>query len=346
MTLVVSIGSAMTFGALGAAGAGTASTIAAGLIGGTTLGAGLGAVTGAATGQGAGKGALMGAITGGVGGAAAPLAGAAGALGGTAAQVGTGALVGAAANAAGSAVGGKDVAQGAILGGITGGALSGINAGVNAGGDPAGVAGNAAADAGDVASKNIESVSNANVGVAKDLANNTPALKNMGMTMNDIPSPGSASPTNTGPLAKVGSTADANPITQGVNKALGTNATGQQMLGNLGAIGSSEYAQVQLDNAKKQQDAFAADQEQVGAQNAQANSLAPQLSGSGPLAGLGNMAKGGSVTVGDSAYIIPADVVSALGNGSTKAGAEFLNRLMDEIKKQSVKRQGLGAMRG
>jgi len=342
-----SIGGALTGAATAAAAGGlTGATVGAGLLGGTVLGSGLGAVTGAATGQGAGKGALMGAVTGGVGGAAAPLAGAAGALGGTAGQIGAGAAVGAAANAAGAAAGGKDVGQGALMGAVTGGALSAINAGVNAGGNPTGQAANAAADAGDVASKNIESVSNANVGAAKDLANTTSSLKNMGITMNDVPSPGTASATNTGPLAKVGSTADANPVTQGINNALGTNATGQQMLGNLGVIGTSGYAQMQMANAKKQQDAFNTEQAQVGAQNAQANSLAPQLQGSGPLASLGNMAKGGSVTVGESAYIIPADVVSALGNGSTKAGAEFLQRLMDEIKKQSVQRQGIGAMRG
>ncbi len=38
-----------------------------------------------------------------------------------------------------------------------------------------------------------------------------------------------------------------------------------------------------------------------------------------------NFARGGEVGLKEGQFIIPADVVSALGNGSTKAGAEFLN---------------------
>jgi hypothetical protein len=76
-------------------------------------------------------------------------------------------------------------------------------------------------------------------------------------------------------------------------------------------------------------------------------------SSSGPLSALGGigratggltaLAHGGQVPLKDGAYIIPADVVSALGNGSSKAGAEFLKQLMMEIRKESVNTQGLGA---
>ena len=38
-----------------------------------------------------------------------------------------------------------------------------------------------------------------------------------------------------------------------------------------------------------------------------------------------NFAKGGEVGLQEGQFIIPADVVSALGNGSTKAGASFLD---------------------
>jgi hypothetical protein len=75
--------------------------------------------------------------------------------------------------------------------------------------------------------------------------------------------------------------------------------------------------------------------------------------GSGPLGGLGSigratggitaLAHGGQVALGDGAYIIPADVVSALGNGSSKAGADYLRRLMIEVRKEAVGRQGMGA---
>jgi hypothetical protein len=68
------------------------------------------------------------------------------------------------------------------------------------------------------------------------------------------------------------------------------------------------------------------------------------LSGIGrATGGLTALAHGGQVPLKDGAYIIPADVVSALGNGSSKAGAEFLRHLMMEVRKEAVGRQGIGA---
>jgi hypothetical protein len=75
--------------------------------------------------------------------------------------------------------------------------------------------------------------------------------------------------------------------------------------------------------------------------------------GTGPMGGLGNigratggitaLAHGGQIPLEDGAYIIPADVVSALGNGSSKAGADYLRRLMIEVRKEAVNLQGMGA---
>ena len=42
-------------------------------------------------------------------------------------------------------------------------------------------------------------------------------------------------------------------------------------------------------------------------------------------------AKGGSVGLKNGDYIVPADVVSALGNGSTKAGAKYLTHLCNAL---------------
>ena len=42
-------------------------------------------------------------------------------------------------------------------------------------------------------------------------------------------------------------------------------------------------------------------------------------------------ARGGSVRLKNGDYVVPADVVSALGNGSTKAGAKYLNHLFTAI---------------
>lgn len=43
-------------------------------------------------------------------------------------------------------------------------------------------------------------------------------------------------------------------------------------------------------------------------------------------------AKGGSLRLQSNSYIIPADVVSAIGNGSTKAGAEYLDHLFNALR--------------
>jgi len=48
----------------------------------------------------------------------------------------------------------------------------------------------------------------------------------------------------------------------------------------------------------------------------QANELGSQTWG---------LAAGGSVDLHDGDFILPADIVSAMGNGSTKAGAQFLD---------------------
>ena len=57
--------------------------------------------------------------------------------------------------------------------------------------------------------------------------------------------------------------------------------------------------------------------------------------------GLTSLAKGGrSVRLEDSDYIVPADVVSALGNGSTKAGAQYLDEQLARLNQVS----GIGAL--
>lgn len=283
MTLVVAIGSTMTFGLLGGVGAGTLSTVAAGVLGGATLGSGLGAVKSAIAGEDVGQGALMGAATGAVGGALAPGVGAAataaGEAGGMAGQIAGGALAGGAsgavANAAGAAAGGKDIGKAALTGGIAGGVLGGISGS----------------------------------------ASNAPAEGTMGP-----------------------------PAPEGVVGAMGgPNISNTQALTGLGTIGASAMADYQM-NQKPEPPANVTPALAPGLPTAmKAKNI---YTSSGPLGGLGaiGMARGGQVPVRDGAYIIPADVVSALGNGSSKAGAEFLRRLMEEVKAQGVKRHGLGAV--
>lgn len=292
MTLVVAIGSTMTFGLLGGVGAGTLSTVAAGVLGGATLGSGLGAVKSAIAGEDVGKGALMGAATGAVGGGLAPGVGAAGAAAGgagsaanIAAQTVAGGATGALANTAGAAVGGKDIGNAALVGGITGGALSGLNA---AGGAPA-------------TSGPVDTPAN---GVS------------VGM---DQP----------GALDVLGSKI--------------TGMSGTQAAQNVGILGAGAMAE----HALNQKPEEAVNVTPGLAPGITAAMRPKDVYNQGPMGGMGSigMARGGQVPVRDGAYIIPADVVSALGNGSSKAGAEFLRRLMEEVKSQGVKRHGLGAVK-
>ena len=305
MTLVVAIGSTVTFGAL--------SGVGAGILGGAMLGSGLGAITGAATGQGAGKGALMGAITGGIGGGAAPLVSAAGQAGGMAAQIGTGAAAGAAANAAGAAAGGKPIGESALLGGITGGALAGINAPTEA----------------------------TSVGGPQGVDEMRKVAEETAMQGIHGPSVPAGSAGEQGFFSKIGSAVDGMP--------------GSQIFKNVATFGGAGLGQYMIDQGQKAQDAASASNAQAQAVNQGSNTLAPQVAGiygsgstpNNPLGSLGRIgyASGGHVPLRNGAYIIPADVVSALGNGSSKAGAEFLQRLMVQVKHEATKRQGLGAAR-
>jgi hypothetical protein len=137
----------------------------------------------------------------------------------------------------------------------------------------------------------------------------------------------------------------------------GTSISGQGIKSGLAGIagaaganyeGNSIMNQQATNDQAKQQDAargvIFAGQGGLGAVNA---------AGLGPLGSLGSigratggitaLAHGGQVALGDGAYIIPADVVSALGNGSSKAGADYLRRLMIEVRKEAVHLQGMGA---
>lgn len=140
----------------------------------------------------------------------------------------------------------------------------------------------------------------------------------------------------------------------GITEATGLAVTAPELVGTA-AVGAGVGGMAGAD-AKQQAAAKAADAQRGAANTQQAGAVAPGLAPAAapaPMAGLAalgsgpqktmNMKAGGKVPLGDGAYIVPADVVSALGNGSSKAGAEFLRRLMDEVKNQATHRQGLGA---
>lgn len=141
---------------------------------------------------------------------------------------------------------------------------------------------------------------------------------------------------------------------------LGAGIAGTVGAGALGAVGAGiNEAVTSADAADAAAKADAArgiaNQPQLAAGLAPAQ--APGAAAANPLAGIGSdkpiqgaaeggimMAKGGHIPLKDGAYIIPADVVSALGNGSTKAGGAFLRQLIEAVKDESTKRHGLGAV--
>lgn len=308
MTLVVSIGGAII------GGLGTAATT----VGATALGSALGSTAAAAT-----AGGLTGASIG------------AGILGGATLGSGLGAVK--------SAITGEDVGKGALMGAATGAVGGGLAPGVGAAGAAAGEAGTAANMAGQVGAGALTGAAANTAGAAiggKPIG--TAALIG-GVTggalagLNASGAPAADTGLNTPP-----SGVEVSMESPGALSAIGDklgSMSGSQMLGNVGILGTGAYTESQM-NKKPE---VAADVSPKLAPGLTAANV-PEAQG-GPFGGLGSigMARGGQVPLKNGAYIIPADVVSALGNGSSKAGADFLRRMLEEVKKEAVNRHGLGA---
>jgi len=329
---LAAIGTGITFGAA----TGTTAAVIGGITAGGITGAGIGAIKAAASGEDVGKGALMGGVGGAVTGGVAPGLGSAvaapltSAVGSTATGAVVGGVAGAAGGAAGSAAGGQDVGKGALMGGaggaVAGGTLGAIGpaptgdlataaGGTPVSADPVGTA--SAGTAGETIGTGVTSVQPS--GALGDLAQ---GVSNAGLPV-------------TGGQISTGLT--------GLAGVAGTEYTGNQM------INADEAAKKAAGEDATRAGEFA-NQNQAGMANLKGLGFgAPSgplssLSGIGKATGgLTALAHGGQIPLKDGAYIIPADVVSALGNGSSKAGAEFLRHLMMEVRKEAVNIQGLGA---
>lgn len=137
----------------------------------------------------------------------------------------------------------------------------------------------------------------------------------------------------------------------GISTGLATGIVGGATLAGLGGMGAMISDSMSADAAAQQAD------KRQGAINAAASgTVAPAAASvySAPTTpistggqqyfatgGLTSLAKGGrSVRLEDSDYIVPADVVSALGNGSTKAGAQYLDEQLARLNQVS----GIGAL--
>ena len=350
MTLIAAltaVGTGLTFGVA----TGTTAAVIGGVTVGGTVGAGVGAIKAAASGEDIGKGALMGAAGGAVTGGVAPGLGAAVAapLVSAVGPVATGAVVGGVAGAAGgaasSAAGGQDVGKGALIGGAAGA----VGGGLSAAAGPAPVAGTPATAGTPIAPQApAPPLTEIGTNIPGGAGNTTGAA---------VISPIAPTPASEGALSGL-----ADSAASGISKA-GLPITGDQLsTGLTGLAGgvATDYAGHSMVNAQDAATKAASEDKARGLDFASQGSsglaavrAAGLPDGSGPLGGLGSigratggitaLAHGGQVPLGDGAYIIPADVVSALGNGSSKAGADYLRRLMVEVRKEAVGRQGMGA---
>jgi hypothetical protein len=331
---------AITAAGASAAALGTGASAAIGAGTGAALGAGAGAIQAAATGQDVGEGALIGAGTGlaaaGVGSgvaAGAKAAGLAGTIGTTATNAAVGGTTGAVVGAGKSAATGQDVGKGALVGGASGAVAAGAMGAIG----PAEVGS---------ASPNIEGAA-----VPKTSLDSLVPQPTSSVALPNSPAP-NTSVNALGDIAPPSTTLTANPSYSGDQISTGltglAGAAGIQYTGNQMIDAQAAASKAASEDAARA--GTFANQNQAGMNRVQGLGLG---SSSGPLSALGSigratggltaLAHGGQVPLKDGAYIIPADVVSALGNGSSKAGAEFLRHLMMEVRKESVNIQGLGA---
>lgn len=257
----------------------------------------IGAATGAAGGGiGAGLGALGGAAGGGAGGAAGGAGGAAGGAAGGTGGGGMGAALGNLGTAAAPAAGGTTGSVGGTTGGVVGG-----------GGGSAVV----------------------NPTVQAALSQSPTAITSQGMgAATNAPTIGlgGAAPASSAPVTSTAESGLTSMIDK-VTPALKGAAPGAVLDMAKGVMGGTTFT----GDAGKEQQA----KEAQGTQWAQ--DVYQQPGGSwlpgkaeGGVATI-RAARGGSVRLRNGDYVVPADVVSALGNGSTKAGAKYLTHLCNSL---------------
>ena len=273
---------------------------------GMGIGAARGGIMSAINHQPIWKGMLIGAATGAAGGG----------LG-----AGLGALGGAASGSAGGAAGGTGGAAGAAggAGGAAGGGAGGVTGGTTGavGGTGGGAVGGASGGGGGSAV--------VNPAVQAALTESPTAITSQGI--------GTAA---NAPTIGLGGAAPAAPataesgLTSMIDKAIPAlkgSVPGMVLDTAKGFTGGTTFT----GDAGKEQEAKEAQGSQWAADTYQ------QPSGSwlpgkaeGGVATI-RAARGGSVRLKNGDYVVPADVVSALGNGSTKAGAKYLTHLCNSL---------------
>jgi hypothetical protein len=213
------------------------------------------------------------------------------------------ALTVAAGEAIGAGVGAltnpKDRLKGALLGFGTGAAGGALGAGIGAlGGEAAGALGSEGVDAADT-------VANDSAKVMSNIPK-TPET----MTGGDIANAMGESAPKT-PVATTAPTQGSGTMFSGNIGNAVTKAAGPQIMNVAGSAMNPPPS--------------------YGNQGAQTVNAAKQQGQADATSAYKSWAHGGSIRLENNSFIIPADVVSAIGNGSTKAGAKYLDHLFAAI---------------
>lgn len=286
-----------------------------------SIGAAIGSAASAiASGVGAVAGTIGGTVASGLGAlglgtAAAPSALASG-IGTLVGGATTGGAIGSGLGAATSAITGGDVGKGAAMGALTGGATGGIGSFLGSGGGAAGAAADAVGGVKGAGGSFIEQAAQQGLGAVPG------ATVPVGTTAQGLAA--SAAPVlNSGGASAAGALG-------GVGKDLVKMAAPEVLKGGMGMVSTPTYDD---SSAREQQNSLLNAIET-------ANEVYKPLGSTGGW-GYQGMArggeiryankKGGSVSLRNGDFIIPADVVSAIGNGSTKAGAKYLDHLFNAL---------------
>lgn len=261
-----------------------------------------------------------------------------------------GMLIGAGTGAAGGALGAGLGSLGGAAAGSTGGSAAGAG-GSAAGSAVAPVTGSAVTPAASsavtpVTSSTASSLSSPTVSAA--LSQSPTAITSQGIgTAANLPSigaPTAMAPTVSSSVSSVAPTASSVAPSASTGfidsvKQLGISGVGKEALkmaapevikGGLGAFTSPTYD----DSADKNREQSLLNAVQMANEvyqplDAQDSSWLPRKAQGGEIRYAAK--QGGSVRLRNGDFIVPADVVSAIGNGSTKAGAKYLDHLFNAL---------------
>lgn len=284
----------------------------------TAIGAG---VSAAASGIGAVSGAIGSTVGGALAGAGVAGTATTGLAGGIGSLVGggvTGSALGSGLGAATSAISGGDPGEGAAMGAIGGAVTGGLG---SLAGSGSSAVGGVTGQAGSEVAAAEPSVSAITKGVA------SPAFDTAAKGIPGAAEVAAAEPLASGATQVAASTAPSAVAASAPKSFTGFGATADKLAAETAVGGAQQlygdYQQGQANKESRRQGAQLAEEHGFGGFAGFADGGYAEL----------HAAHGGSVHVRDGAFVIPADVVSALGNGSSKAGARYLTHLFASLER-------------